>query len=102
MTTSDQQPVLERIAHLLVEQRLAACVQISGPLVSVYRWEGQICSTGEYLATVKTHRSCVDAAIECIQQSHNYSVPEIICIPITAGASRYLEWLRSETVGGGP
>lgn len=99
MTSSDQRSVLEQIARELVEKRLAACVQISGPVTSVYRWDGRINSAEEYLATAKTHRSRVDSVIRCVQASHNYSVPEIICVPVSAGATGYLDWIRDEVSG---
>ncbi|MDP2002998.1 MAG: divalent-cation tolerance protein CutA [Desulfurivibrionaceae bacterium] len=84
------------IAGLLVEQRLAACVQVIGPMTSHYRWQGKIETAGEYLCLAKSRVALypeIEAAIKAI---HPYEVAEIIATPIIAGSDAYLAWLTAE------
>ena len=84
------------IAALLVEQRLAACVQVVGPMTSHYRWQGKIETAGEYLCLAKSRAALypeIEAAIKAI---HPYEVAEIIALPIIAGSKEYLAWLSAE------
>jgi periplasmic divalent cation tolerance protein len=90
-TTSDR-PEAERIAGLLVEQGLAACVQLM-PIDSVYMWKGKIEKTGEILLLIKTQSGHVDKATIAIKAAHSYEVPEIIAVPIEAGLPEYLAWI---------
>jgi periplasmic divalent cation tolerance protein len=90
-TTSDR-PEAERIASVLVEQGLAACVQLM-PIDSVYMWKGKIEKTGEILLLIKTRADHVDKAILAIKAAHSYEVPEIIAIPIESGLPEYLAWI---------
>jgi|SRR5580692_5606660 periplasmic divalent cation tolerance protein len=92
-TTSDR-PEAERIAGLLVEQGLAACVQLM-PIDSVYMWKGKIEKTGEILLLIKTRSDCVDKAMLTIKAAHSYEVPEIIAVPIEAGLPEYLAWISA-------
>ncbi|MFQ6757784.1 MAG: divalent-cation tolerance protein CutA [Deltaproteobacteria bacterium] len=84
------------IAGLLVEKRLAACVQVLGPMTSHYRWQGKIETAGEYLCLAKSRVALypeIEAAIKAI---HPYEVAEIIATPIIAGSNEYLAWLTAE------
>ncbi|OGQ97813.1 MAG: cytochrome C biogenesis protein CcdA [Deltaproteobacteria bacterium RIFOXYD12_FULL_55_16] len=84
------------IARLLVEKRLAACVQVIGPLTSHYRWQGKIEMAGEYLCLAKSRAALypeIEAAIKAI---HAYELPELIATPIIAGSKEYLAWLAAE------
>jgi periplasmic divalent cation tolerance protein len=83
----------EAIAHHLVSNRLAACVNISAPVRSVYRWQGKVESAPEWLLTIKTARSRFDEIAAAIQALHSYELPEIIALPITAGSAPYLKWI---------
>jgi periplasmic divalent cation tolerance protein len=76
-----------------VEQRLAACVQGSGPVSSTYRWQGKTEKATEYLLLVKTTRARFPAVEKAIKALHTYEVPEIIALPLTAGSQDYLAWL---------
>ena len=87
----------EALASALVEQRLAACVNVLPDLRSVYRWEERIERTREVLLSVKTTNDRFDAVKEYIVSVHPYAVPEIIGLDIVAGLDRYLEWVRTET-----
>ena len=96
-TTSDKKEILQNIAGQRVEARLAACVQISGPIESNYEWQNRLEISEEWLCTIKTSKRCEDAAMEMISSRHNYDVPEIIVTPIISGGASYLAWLREQT-----
>jgi len=83
----------ERIAHALVEERLAACVNVVPGITSVYRWQGKVEKAAECLLISKTGVEKFEALKKRVQELHPYEVPEIIAIPITAGSSEYLKWL---------
>jgi len=82
------------IAKSLVEARLAACVQeITAPIRSTYRWKGKIESVNEFLLLVKTTRKHFSAVKKAVKRLHSYEVPEIIALPVVAGARDYLSWI---------
>ena len=85
-----------RIATALVEQRLAACVQIEGPLKSIYQWQGQIEQSQEWRCCAKTRDTLFAAVSQTIRQMHSYECPEILATPILAGSKTYLAWLDAE------
>jgi periplasmic divalent cation tolerance protein len=85
----------EQLAKTLVEERLAACVNIMPNVRSVYSWEGKICNETEELLVIKTNRSMWDALRERVEQLHSYDVPEIISLPIEDGHKPYLDWLNA-------
>jgi len=82
----------DKIAKMLVEERLAACVNITA-VQSHYRWQGELCEDSEALLIIKTGKSRVDKIIKRIKDMHSYDVPEIIALPIVAGYDKYLEWV---------
>ena len=83
-----------KIARALVEQRLAACVNIlHAPVLSVYRWKGKVESEKEFLLTIKTTRKRFPALQRAIRALHSYDVPEIIALPIIEGWHDYLVWI---------
>ncbi len=84
----------DRIAHALVEQRLAACVNVHEARVrSTYRWQGKVETAAEHLLVIKTARRLFARLEAAIQQRHSYQVPEIIAVPIVLGSPPYLHWL---------
>jgi len=85
------------IARVLVEERLAACVNRVPGLTSVYRWQGEIHEDNEVLLLIKTRRELFELLRARIIELHPYDVPEVIALEITAGHTPYLEWLRTET-----
>ncbi len=95
-TTVDKQDIAEKIAHALVEKRLAGCVQVSGPIVSIYRWKGRMERTPEWLCTAKTRQNLYTEVEKAIKAVHPYDAPEIIATPILAGSEEYLSWLEGE------
>ena len=86
-----------RLAGLLVEERLAACVQVGGPIASTYRWEGAVTQASEWVCTAKTAAERLPALLDRIRALHPYRQPEIVATPITAGDPDYLAWLHRES-----
>jgi periplasmic divalent cation tolerance protein len=95
-TTTGARHDAERIAAELVSRRLAACVQISGPVASTYRWRGAVETVEEWLCTMKTSRKQFVAIHEVVKQLHPYEVPELIAMPIVEGSEAYLKWLGQQ------
>jgi periplasmic divalent cation tolerance protein len=93
VTTVERREDAEKIARLLVDRRLAGCVQIVGPITSVYRWQGKVETAEEWQCLAKTRRELFEKVETAIRQVHPYEVPEIIAVPITAGSADYLAWL---------
>ena len=85
------------IARTLVEERLAACANLIGPIASVYRWEGRVHAEGEVALIAKTTEARLAALIARVKALHPYQVPCIVAWPIAAGYAPYLEWISSET-----
>jgi periplasmic divalent cation tolerance protein len=86
-----------KIAYSLVEDRLAACVNIVSPVRSIYRWEGKIWDEREWILIIKTQKKRFEELEKKVKSFHSYSVPEIISLPIVEGASSYLKWLKQMT-----
>jgi periplasmic divalent cation tolerance protein len=97
ITTVDKRPAAERIAKILIAKRLAACVQVGGPVKSIYRWKGKVETSREWLCVIKTRKSLYKKVETAIKKNHPYEVPEIIVIPIAQGSKDYLKWIFSET-----
>jgi periplasmic divalent cation tolerance protein len=91
----------DRIAGALVERRLTGCVQVIGPMHSVYRWQGRIEQAEEWLCVIKTTRPQYGDVEAAIRELHSYECPEIIATPIEAGSESYLAWLAEQSQGGG-
>ncbi len=96
-TTTETKEQAQKIAKYLVEQKLAACVQISGPIESIYRWKGKVETANEYLCLIKTRESLFGLVEAAIKQLHPYETPEIIALPIVNGSMEYLSWLNDNT-----
>jgi periplasmic divalent cation tolerance protein len=97
VTTTEHRDDAQRIARSLVEARLAACVQVTGPITSTYRWRGQIETAQEWQCCAKSRRALYDQIEQTIRRLHPYEVPEILAMPIVAGSADYLAWLERET-----
>lgn len=83
-----------KIARSLLEQKLAACVNISPPVQSVYRWQGRVEAAKEFLLIIKSTRELFDPIKAEVLKLHSYTTPEIICLPIIDGSAEYLRWLE--------
>ena len=92
-TTVADRADAERIAASLVAKHLGACVQVSGPIESTFRWKGQIETSQEWVCTVKTRRDAYPAVEKAIRELHSFEQPEIIAVPIVAGSEGYLAWI---------
>lgn len=99
ITTTDKKETAERIAEVLLARRLAGCVQILGPMRSLYWWQGKIQRDEEYLCLIKTRKDLYEEVERTIKELHPYDVPEIIALPILKGNPAYLQWLSEETQG---
>jgi periplasmic divalent cation tolerance protein len=87
----------ERLAGALVSERLAACVQVQGPIRSTYRWRGAVETAEEWYCHAKTTAARLPALQARLAELHPYDIPEIIAVPIVAGHGPYLEWIAAET-----
>lgn len=97
-TTTEKKEDAEKIAISLVERKIAACAQIAGPIISIYRWKGKIETAEEWQCVIKSRKNLYDEIEKAIRAVHTYEVPEIIAVPIVAGSVDYLEWIDSELV----
>lgn len=95
-TTAETRDVLDRLARLLVEGRLAACCQVGGPITSYYRWQGQVESAEEWVCHIKTAEHLLKSVFETIQREHPYEEPELIAVPIVRGSEGYLDWMQEQ------
>jgi periplasmic divalent cation tolerance protein len=100
LTTAGSEEDANRISAALVERRLAACVQVIGPISSRYRWRGQVEQEQEWLCLAKTEASRYEELEAAIRELHSYEEPEIVATPIVAGSAGYLQWV-SDSLGTG-
>ncbi len=93
LVTAASRKECRKIAKHLVESKLAACVNISQSIESVYRWEGKIASDKEFQLFIKSTRQLFPEIKAAISKLHSYHTPEIICLPIIEGSRNYLQWI---------
>lgn len=98
-TAIDSEDGARQIADTLVARRLAACVHITGPIISVYWWQGQMETAREWVCVAKTRLELYDAVEVAIHEVHPYDEPEILATSILSGSGSYLEWIAAETMG---
>ena len=98
-TTTGKRQDAEQIAAELVSRRLAACVQVSGPIVSTFRWQDKVETAEEWMCVIKTDRAHIVSIQKAFETIHPYDVPEVIATPIVDGSEAYLKWL-GEQLGG--
>ena len=98
LTTASTKIEADQIANKLVQEKLAACVNIIPNIKSIYRWKDKISTDSEFLLIIKTMKSVENKVIQCIKKHHTYDTPEIISLPITGGDKRYLDWLYDSVV----
>lgn len=96
-TTFPDEQSAKVLMYLLLEQKLAACVQMM-PIQSFYRWEGKLCESSEQLVLIKTRSDLFTRIEEAILKHHPYTTPQIIQVPIEQGLSAYLQWIKEETI----
>ncbi len=98
LTTVGSREEGQKLASTLVERRLAACVNMAGPIDSTYRWKTAVESAQEWLLLIKTTADGVGRVREAIRELHSYELPECIVLPIEGGSEEYLDWI-SDNVG---
>jgi len=96
LTTTASQEEADKIAAALLENNVAACIQMS-PIVSFYRWKGKIERDNEIRLSIKTTDALYSHVEKLIKENHSYEVPQIVKLPITAGSAEYLGWVFEET-----
>jgi periplasmic divalent cation tolerance protein len=99
LTTAGSQEEARKIAHGLVERRLAACVNIVGPTKSVYRWQGKVETAEELLLVIKTIAAAFPRVRDAIRELHSYEVPECVMLSVADGSEKYLRWLEESVKG---
>ncbi len=93
LSTAGSQEEARKIAQALVERRLAACVNILGPMESVYSWQGKVETAPEFLLVIKTTAAAFARVRDAIRELHSYEVPECVMLNIEDGSEPYLKWL---------
>jgi periplasmic divalent cation tolerance protein len=99
LSTCSSEEEAERLARMLVERRLAACVNIVPGVRSFYRWQGAIESSGEWLLVAKSSRDLFTELSAALEQAHSYEVPELLALPVVDGSTNYLSWLAESLRG---
>ena len=97
--TASTQAEAEKISRTIVEERLAACANVLGPIRSFYWWQGKVQDEGEVAFLLKTSPELVEAVVARIKQLHSYSVPCVVQWPIVGGNPDYIRWVENETKG---
>jgi periplasmic divalent cation tolerance protein len=93
LTTTGSEEEARKIAHALVERRLAACVNILPHLHSIYRWQGKVETANEWLLLIKTEADLFERVRDAINELHSYDLPECVMLEVTAGSQAYLNWV---------
>ena len=96
ITTVDTKEAADALASELVKLRLAACVQIDGPINSIYRWQGEIETAQEFRLMIKTRRGVYNDVEQAIRGHHSYDVPEIVAVPVVVASASYSDWLNEQ------
>jgi periplasmic divalent cation tolerance protein len=96
-TTTDSEDEAKSLAEAIVTARLAACVQVLGPIQSTYWWNGSVEKTVEWICIMKSTSDKFEALQRLIREEHGYGTPEIIATPVAAGSPEYLDWIEKET-----
>jgi periplasmic divalent cation tolerance protein len=96
LSTFDKREEAERISRLLLQKRLCACIQIIGPIKSLYLWKGKAEEAEEWLCLMKTSSQLYKEVEALLLKEHPYEVPEIIALPISIGSPFYMKWLEEE------
>lgn len=95
--TTDGPAEAKRIGRALVEARLAACVNILDPMISMYWWEGEVTDGRETVLIAKTAQARVEALTEKVRELHSYSCPCVVVLPVTGGNPGFIDWIGTET-----
>ena len=97
LCTCPDEETARRLAGGLVEEKLAACVNVLPGIRSIYRWQGEVQDDAEVLMVIKTTRSAYDRLADWLEEHHPYDLPEVIALPVSEGLAAYLDWVAQET-----
>ena len=97
-STFPDEASVKRVAEALVNAKLAACVNLSAPMTSIYEWQGKLETGPEVAAFIKTRRALVEQAIAAVRPLHPYALPCFLILPIEGGNEDYLAWVRGQMV----
>jgi periplasmic divalent cation tolerance protein len=100
LVTTGSAEEAQRIGRALVTEQLAGCVNVVGPIRSIYRWQGAVEEAEERLLIIKARAADLAALEARVRALHSYDVPEVLALPVTAGSEDYLAWLAGATVRG--
>ena len=98
-TTNGDKKDAQKLAQMLVERRLAACVNVLGPILSVFRWQEKVEWEEEFLLVIKTTANGAAAIQTALPELHSYELPECVVLPIEAGSAKYLDWIAANVAG---
>ncbi len=102
LVTAPETEQAARMARVLVEERLAACVNVVPAVRSIYRWENEVQDDGEVLLVIKTGADRSQALAARVEEIHPYDVPEVLVLPVQGGSRPYLEWVLQSVVSAEP
>jgi len=97
LTTCGSEDEARKLASVLIEKHMAACVNITSPVTSVYRWKGSIEQAQEWMLIIKSRRERFEELRVVIESAHSYELPEVLAIPVLEGSPNYLAWVEAET-----
>ena len=97
LTTCGSEDEARKLASVLVEKHMAACVNITSPVTSVYRWKGSIEQAQEWMLIIKSRRERFEELRVVLESAHSYELPEVLAIPVLEGSPNYLAWVEAET-----
>ena len=100
-TTTETKEQAGALAESLVKARLAACVQVAGPITSTYWWKGNLEHAQEWMCLIKTSGHLINPLLKAVREQHPYENPEVTVTPIVGGSASYLTWINEETLGDG-
>jgi len=99
LTTAGTEEEATRIARALVEDQLAACVNVAPRITSIYRWKGAVLTETEWVLLIKTRRELFPRVRDTVRRLHSYELPEVLLVPVAGGEEKYLRWLEEGTKG---
>lgn len=94
LTTAGSKDEADKIAAELVQRRLAACVNVLGPMHSTYRWQDSVETAEEFLLVIKTTVAALEGVRTVVHELHSYELPEFLVIPVESGSEKYLSWIE--------
>ena len=97
LTTAGSEEEAGKIAHALVERRLAACVNIVPQIESIYSWQGKVETAQEWLLIIKTQANAFADVRDAVKELHSYDLPECVMLELSAGSKEYLQWIEKNT-----